>query len=238
MKMEHLSEKILIVEDDTQIRNFISYIVKSEGFLYETASNGQTAMNLLVSEPIDLMLLDLGLPDMDGLDMIQRVREWSEIPIIVVSARDQDKEKVQALDMGADDYLTKPFSATELLARIRVAFRHLYKSGGVKTQVVFQVGNLKLDLEKHVVSLEEKELHITPMEFNLLTILFKNMGKVLTTGYIIKEVWGKDYGSDTQALRALMAGLRRKIEKNPAKPKYIMTEIGVGYRLVDEVKES
>ena len=175
-----------------------------------------------------------GLPDCDGMEIIKRVREWSDMPIIVVSARDQDREKAAALDAGADDYLTKPFSATELLARIRVAIRHLRRQGGEKPQAVYQVGELKIDIEKRLTYLQGEELHLTPMEYNLLALLFKNCGKVLTTQYIIREVWGVGYGSDTQALRALMAALRRKIEKNPAKPRYIVTEIGVGYRLVDE----
>ena len=232
--MSNLGEHILVVEDDTQIRNFICYSLHSEGFKYVIANTGQGALNSLASEQIDLMLLDLGLPDFDGMDVIKKVREWSEIPIIVVSARDQDKEKAAALDLGADDYLTKPFSATELLARIRVALRHLYKHGGNNQHTSFQIGNLKIELDKRLVFLNDAEIHTTPMEYSLLTLLFKNAGKVLTTGFIIKEIWGVGYGNDTQALRALMAGLRRKIEKNPAKPRYIMTEIGVGYRLVDE----
>ena len=232
--MSNLGEKILVVEDDTQIRNFICYSLQSEGYQYLTATNGQGALNSLVSEQIDVMLLDLGLPDFDGIEVIKKVREWSEMPIIVVSARDQDKEKAAALDLGADDYLTKPFSATELLARIRVALRHLYKQGGNKQQTCIQIGELKVEFDKHLVFLNDIELHMTPMEYSLLTLLFKNAGKVLTTSYIIKEIWGIGYGNDTQALRALMAGLRRKIEKNPAKPRYIMTEIGVGYRLVND----
>ena len=232
--MRNLRETILIVEDDAQNRNFISFTLHSEDYAYETAPNGKTAMQMLVSRPIDLMLLDLGLPDVDGMDIIKKVREWSEIPIIVVSARDQDKEKALALDMGADDYLTKPFSSTELLARIRVALRHMYKQGGGKTQTLFQVGELQLDAEKRRVFLRGAEIHVTPMEYSLLTLLFKNQGKVLTTAVIIREIWGPGYGNDTQALRALMAGLRRKLEKNPAKPRYILTEIGVGYRLTDE----
>ena len=228
------NETILVVEDDTQIRNFISYSLKQEGFHCFTAGTAQNAMSQLVSGQIDLVLLDLGLPDFDGMEVIRKVREWSEIPIIVVSARDQDNEKVSALDIGADDYLTKPFSATELMARIRVALRHSYQSAGNKEQTVFTVGGLSIDLEKHQVSLDGEKIHITPMEYNLLALFFKNIGKVLTSQYIINEIYGTGYGSDTQALRALMAALRRKIEKSPAKPRYILSEIGVGYRLVDE----
>ena len=232
--MGNFHERILVVEDDIQIRNFICYALKSEGFTYITAGNAQGALKKLVTESVDMMLLDLGLPDADGMDVIRRVREWSEIPIIIVSARDQDREKAAALDLGADDYLTKPFSATELLARIRVALRHVYRQGGPKLQSVYQVGELLLDVEKHQAELEGEPLHLTPMEFSLMTLFMKNAGKVLTSAYIIKEVWGSSYGSDTQALRALMAGLRRKIEKNPAKPRYLFTEIGVGYRIADE----
>lgn len=232
--MSNLGERILVVEDDAQIRNFICYSLHSEGYQYIAEKTAQGALSSLVSEQTDLMILDLGLPDLDGMEVIKKVREWSEMPIIVVSARDQDKEKVATLDIGADDYLTKPFSATELLARIRVALRHLYKQGGNNLQTSYQIGNLKIELDKHLVFLNDTELHMTPMEYNLLALLFKNAGKVLTTSYIIKEIWGVGYGNDTQALRALMAGLRRKIEKDPAKPRYIMTEIGVGYRLMDE----
>ena len=193
--MCNLGETILVVEDDPQIRNFIGFTLRSEGYAHETAANGKSAMQAMVSKPIDLML---------------------------------------ALDMGADDYLTKPFSSTELLARIRVALRHMYKQGGGKTQTLFQIGELQLDAEKRRVFLRGEELHVTPMEYSLLSLLFRNQGKVLTTAVIIREIWGPGYGNDTQALRALMAGLRRKLEKNPAKPRYILTEIGVGYRLADE----
>lgn len=228
-------EKILIVEDDVQIRNFISYALKQKGYSsLLTAGTAQQALSLLVSEQIDLMLLDLGLPDFDGMEVIKKVREWSDLPIIVVSARDQDQEKANALDSGADDYLTKPFSATELLARIRVALRHLYKAGGAKANASLSVGELKMDLDKHLVYLRGDEIHLSPMEYDLLALFFKNIGKVLTTGFILKQIYGVRYGTDTQALRALMAGLRRKIEPSPAKPRYILTEIGVGYRLVAE----
>lgn len=228
------NETILIIEDDAQIRNFIAYTLKQEGFTYQTARTAQEAMSILVSQNVDLMLLDLGLPDFDGMEVIEKVRSWSEIPIVIVSARDQDKDKAAALDAGADDYLTKPFSAMELMARIRVAIRHLRKTTQSQMCPILSVGELVMDLEKRQVFLKGEALHVTPLEYSLLSLFFKNMGKVLTTQYILKEIYGVGYGTDTQALRALMAGLRRKIEPVPAKPRYILTEIGVGYRLVDE----
>lgn len=228
------SELLLVVEDDVKIRNFICYALKQDGFSVLTADTAQGALSLLVSEAVDLMLLDLGLPDYDGMDVIKKVREWSELPIIVVSARDQDREKAAALDAGADDYLSKPFSATELMARIRVAIRHLYKESSGRRQASAEVGKLRIDFDKRLVYLDESEVHLTPMEYSLLAVLFRSIGKVLTTGALIRELYGPGYGTDTQALRTLMAGLRRKIENNPAKSRYILTEIGVGYRLVDE----
>lgn len=225
---------VLIVEDDSQIRNFISYSLQREGFKCFAEGTAQGAMSTLVSQKIDIMILDLGLPDFDGMQVIDKVRSWSEMPIIVVSARDQDKEKASALDAGADDYLTKPFSATELLARIRVAIRHMQLSTRTQSKPELSVGELTINLESRRVFLKGEPLHVTPLEYSLLSLLFKNTGKVLTTKYIIKEVYGVSYGTDTQALRALMAGLRRKIEPIPAKPRYILTEIGVGYRLASE----
>ena len=222
------------MEDDIKISNFMCFALKNGGFSCVAVKTGQEALNKVAFEPIDIMLLDLGLPDFDGIDVIKKLREWSEIPIIVVSARDQDKEKANALDSGADDYLTKPFSATELMARVRVAVRHLYMQGSHAMQAVISVGGLQINFDKRLVNLDGAELHVTPMEYELLSLFFKNIGKVLTTRYIIKEIWGASYGADPQALRALMAGLRRKIEKVPATPHYIITEIGVGYRLVDE----
>ena len=232
--MNSLHEHILVVEDDAQIRNFICFTLEAETYICHTAATAEEAMRLLAAEPIDLMLLDLGLPDLDGTEVIRRLRTWSEMPVIVVSARDQDKEKVAVLDLGADDYLTKPFSASELLARIRVALRHMYKQSGAKANPVYQAGELRLDAEKRKVYLGEDEIHVTPMEYALLLLLFKNQGKVLTTSVILREIWGAGYGQDSQALRTLTAGLRRKIEKNPARPRYILTEIGVGYRLAEE----
>lgn len=232
--MSNYNEAILIVEDDPQIRNFIKYTIKKEGYKSFMASNAQSALGIIVSEKIDLIILDLGLPDYDGIEVIKKVREWADMPIIVVSARDQDKDKVLALDTGADDYITKPFSATELLARIRVAIRHLYKKGIKPLQTDFSVGDLTIDFDSHIVTIRGEEIHLTPNEYNLLSLLSKNAGKVITTSTILKEIWGVSYGTDTQVLRALMAGLRRKIEIIPAKPRYIVTEIGVGYRIVDE----
>ena len=232
--MTTMKQRILIVEDDPQIRNFVSYVLGAEGFQSDTAGTAQTALNMISSCAYSLVLLDLGLPDFDGMEVIHQVREWSDIPIIVVSARDQDHEKAQALDSGADDYLTKPFSTTELMARIRVALRHSKKTEVSTPQKIYSVNELSLDLDKHQVTLRSEPLHLTPMEYNLLTLFFQNIGKVLTTRFLIQNIWGGNYGEDTQALRALMAGLRRKIEENPAKPRYIITEIGVGYRLVDQ----
>jgi len=222
------------VEDDAKINNFICYVLKNEGYSYTSTDCAQDAINIIITEKVDIVLLDLGLPDFDGTDVIKKVREWSEIPIIVISARDQDIEKAMTLDIGADDYLTKPFSATELMARVRVALRHLKTQRSKTQQAVLSTGGLQIDFSKRVASVDNEEIHLTPLEYNLLSLFFRNIGKVLTTGFIIKEVWGAGYGTDTQALRALMAGLRRKIEKNPAKPQYIKTEIGIGYRLLDQ----
>ncbi|MGH0054164.1 MAG: response regulator [Sphaerochaetaceae bacterium] len=232
--MQNKKEKILIVEDDSQIRKFLQFALEQEGFFVSTANTAQSGLSQLVTGQIDLMLLDLGLPDFDGLAVIQKVRAWSDIPIIVVSARDQDKDKITALDVGADDYLTKPFSALELMARIRVALRHKDKLDGTKMVSSISVGDLTINFSKRLVYLEESELHITPLEYSLLSFLFKNIGRVVTTKTLLQELYGIGHTSDSQALRALMAGLRRKIEKNPATPRYILTEIGVGYRLVDE----
>lgn len=232
--MNAKNETILVVEDNVRIRNFITYVLKEEGFSTLASGTAQGALSAVTTQHVDLMLLDLGLPDFDGMEVISKVREWSDLPIIIVSARDQDKEKASALDAGADDYLTKPFSATELLARIRVAIRHLDRIKMNQTQPVVKVGEITVDFDKHLVTKNSEPIHLTPMEYNLLTLLFKNAGKVLTTQYILKEIYGVGYGTDTQALRTLMAGLRRKIETVPAKPKYIMTEIGVGYRLTGD----
>ena len=188
--MNNYNERILVVEDDCQIRNFIKYIIEKEGYKLFNACNGESALSIIVSEKIDLIILDLGLPDFDGIKIIEKIREWSEVPIIVVSARDQDKDKVLALDTGADDYITKPFSASELLARIRVAIRHLNKHNMNTIQTSFSVGDLVIDFEKRVVSIKDEKIHLTPNEYSLITLLAKNAGKVITTSIILKEIWG------------------------------------------------
>ena len=229
------SETILIVEDDTQIRNFISYVLQQEGFPHLSAGTAKNALSLLVTNSVDLVLLDLGLPDYDGMDVIKKIREWSEIPIIVVSARDQDHEKAAALDAGADDYLTKPFSIDEFLARLRVALRRSHTDGGKeKESSVYLNGDLKIDYSAGCVYLQDTEVHLTPIEYKLLCLLAQNTGKVLTHNYILKEVWGNVQASDVPSLRVFMATLRKKIEKSPSSPQYIQTHIGVGYRMIKQ----
>ena len=227
------NETILVVEDDLQIQSFIGYTLEEAGYQVLKTTKGQEAVHMAVVEKVDMVLLDMGLPDLDGTEVLRKLREWSEMPVIIVSARDQDKEKVNALDMGADDYLTKPFSARELLARIRLALRHYYRMAGNGEEDILVNRELKMDKKRHMVFQKEQELHLTKLEYDLLQLFMENQGKVLTYGYILKALYGKNYGSDTQALRALMAGLRRKIEKNTAKPEYIKTEIGIGYRMLE-----
>lgn len=228
------NELFLIVEDDKQIRSFISFSLKSKQYRSVQATTGKEAINLIIAQNPDVMILDLGLPDMDGLDIIKQIRTFSDMPIIVVSARDQDSEKIEALDAGADDYLTKPFSINELLARLRVILRRLSKEEEGHIQNIYRIGNLEVNLERHIVLLNGKEVHFTPMEFNVLSLLVRNSGKVLTHSYIIKEVWGSYMDSDTQSLRVFMANIRRKLESDPMKPRYIITEVGIGYRFADE----
>lgn len=234
LSVQNKKEKILVVEDDGQIRKFLQFALEQVGFTVSTAGSAQSGLSQMVTGQTDLILLDLGLPDFDGLEVIKKIREWSDIPIIVISARDQDKDKISALDQGADDYLTKPFSTMELLARIRVALRHRDRFDGLKAETSITVGELTINFDKHLVYLRGEELHTTPLEYSLLSFLFNNIGRVVTTKSLLVELYGIGHTNDTQALRALMAGLRRKIESNPATPRYILTEIGVGYRLVDE----
>ncbi|HBH3022726.1 TPA: response regulator transcription factor, partial [Clostridioides difficile] len=193
-------------------------------------------ISIAVSYSPDVVLLDLGLEDMDGIEVIKAIRQFSNIPIIVVSAREQDRDKVEVFDAGADDYLTKPFSIVELLARVRVAFRHSQVEAQQKDDVksTFEVDKLLIDFDKRKVIVDDIEVHLTPIEYNILSLLAKHHGKVLTHNFIIKEIWGSVIGNETKSLRVFMATLRRKIEKQPANPRYIITEVGVGYRLNDE----
>lgn len=227
---------ILLVEDELAISNFISTILTHNNYNVIKADKGNEAIKLTASHCPDLILLDLGLPDMDGIEVLKSIREWSGIPIIVVSARGHEREKVEALDLGADDYITKPFGTSELLARIRTAVRHNRK-GRDENQLEAEkitIGALYIDYDKRIVKVEEKEVHLTPIEYKIIVLLSQNVGKVLTHDFIMKEIWGP-YLNENQTLRVNMANIRRKIEVNPAEPKYIVTEVGVGYRMVDEV---
>lgn len=227
---------ILVIEDDKAIRNFILAALKTQGYKCLEAEKGQEGLTLFMSYTPDVILLDLGLPDIDGLEIIKQVRMWSDKPIIIISARGQEREKVEALDLGADDYITKPFGISELLARLRVSIRNSYKLINEQSNNIddFILGNLKIYFNKRVVTIRDEQIHLTPIEYKILTLLSKNSGKVLTHNFIIREVWGHSIGNDTQSLRVFMANLRRKIEDQPARPRYILTEIGVGYRMVDE----
>ena len=225
---------ILVVEDDNAIRNLITTTLETQDYRFRTAATGAAAVLETVSHNPDIMLLDLGLPDMDGVEIIQKVRGWSNMPIIVVSARSEDTDKIDALDAGADDYLTKPFSVEELLARLRSTTRRLSAVQGVLPiqQTTFENGDLKVDYAAGCAYLEGVELHLTPIEFKLLCVLSKNVGKVLTHTYITKEIWGTSWDCDVASLRVFMATLRKKIEKGPGAPQYIQTHVGVGYRMV------
>ena len=223
---------ILIVEDDNHIKNLISTTLKVNKYNYLVATSGNEAIILAVSHKPDIILLDLGLPDMDGVEIIKNVREWSNIPIIVISARSEDTDKIDALDLGADDYITKPFSVEELLARIRVATRRLNSMNEKQAESIFKNGDLTIDYSAGCVYLYDKELHLTPIEYKLLCLLSKNVGKVLTHTYITMEIWGTTLESDVASLRVFMTTLRKKIEQDSVESKYIQTHIGVGYRML------
>ncbi|MEY8417082.1 response regulator transcription factor [Tissierella praeacuta] len=226
---------ILIVEDDEGICNFISAILSSNDYNVIKTSKGKEAVSMAASYCPDVILLDLGLPDIDGVEVLKTIRQWTGIPIVVVSARGHEREKVEALDLGADDYITKPFGTSELLARIRTAMRHSQKSvvGSSETDKVC-VGELEIDYSKRLVTIAGDKIHLTPIEYKIIVLLSQHLGKVLTHDFIIKEVWGP-YTNEIQALRVNMANIRRKLEANPAEPQYIVTEVGVGYRMVEEL---
>lgn len=226
--------RILIIEDDKYILNFLSLSLKAVGYSFETAVTGMEGMSLFYSNNPDMILLDLGLPDIDGIDIIKSIRMVSEVPILVVSARGQENEKISALDQGADDYITKPFHMGELMARIRVAQRKLKKVLQPDNAEVFQLDYLTIEYEKRIVLVDNKEIHLTPIEYKLLLLLVANKGKVLTHNYILKEIWGYGETGDSKSIRVFMANLRRKIEKGRATPRFILTEVGIGYRFADE----
>lgn len=222
---------IMIIEDEKNIGNYIETIVTSNDYRAVCALNGASGLSLCASHHPDLILLDLGLPDMDGMEVLRKVREISEIPAIVISARTQEQEKVAALDAGADDYITKPFGAEELMARIRTALRHSVRGGGFIQEASYSRDGLTIDFERRLVTLDKEEIHLTQIEYRLVSLLAKNAGRVLTYDSILKEIWGPYADTDNQILRVNMANIRRKLEKNPAEPHYIFTEIGVGYRM-------
>ena len=226
--------KILVIEDDPAIINLIRTTLDTQDYQYHTARTGSAGLMDAVAYNADVIILDLGLPDMDGVEIIRKIRGWSTVPIIVVSARSEDSDKVEALDAGADDYLTKPFSIDELLARLRAALRRrqLDDTGLAPQESVYRNGNLSIDYAAGCVYRDDREIHLTPIEYKLLCVLAKNTGKVLTHNYILKEVWGNAFSADASSLRVFMATLRKKIEENPATPQYIQTHIGVGYRMI------
>ena len=226
---------ILVVEDDTPVRNLITTTLRAHDYRFLTASNGEAAILEASSHNPEIILLDLGLPDIDGVEVIHRIRTWSNVPIIVISARSEDTDKIDALDTGADDYLTKPFSVEELLARLRVTQRRLaaLQLGNVSTEAVFTNGKLKVDYAAGCAFLDGQELHLTPSEYKLLCLLCKNVGKVLTHTFITQQIWGRSWDNDVASLRVFMATLRKKLEKEPGSPQYIQTHIGVGYRMIN-----
>lgn len=223
---------ILAVEDDAPVRNLITTTLKAHNYNYLTAENGQSAILQVTSHNPEVMLLDLGLPDMDGVDLIKKIRTWSEMPIIVVSARQDEADKISALDAGADDYLTKPFSVDELLARIRVVQRRLQRQSDISgSSSIFINGGLKIDYVSNTIEVDGVEKMLTPIEFKLLNILAKNVGKVVTHSYLTTEIWGNNWSSSMASLRVSMGNLRKKIEKNTTDPVYIQTHVGIGYRM-------
>lgn len=227
---------ILVVDDEKSIRNFLQLSIEMQGYKCIDASDGASALMLALSRSPDVLVLDLGLPDMDGVEVIKKLRTVSQIPIIIISARGHEREKIEALDAGADDYLVKPFSVPELLARIRVILRHkIFEDNRIEEDnVIYRIKDLVIDTQKHRVWLDNQEIRFTPNEYKVLVLLAKNQGKVLTHKFIAENIYGGMLSNDTQSLRVCMGNLRRKLGEDPSQPQYIITEIGVGYRLIDE----
>lgn len=225
---------ILVVEDEDTIANFIRVSLESQEFRCLVVGTGAQALSMAASHRPDVLVLDLGLPDMDGLTVIEKLREWTKTPVVVVSARGHEREKVEALDRGADDYLTKPFGIAELLARVRVALRHQKSADAPVETAEFSYRGLHIDSDAMRVKIDGRDVHLTPTEYSILLLMAKYQGKVLTHKFIVKEIWGQSLTGDVQKLRVTMGNLRRKIEKKPAEPCYLLTEVGVGYRFADE----
>jgi two-component system, OmpR family, KDP operon response regulator KdpE len=225
--MAESGSRILVVDDERQIRRFLRTSLSAHGFVVLEASTGQEGLLSAAQERPELLILDLGLPDMDGIEVIRQLREWSRVPILILSVRDQETDKISALDAGADDFLTKPFGVGELMARIRVALRHSQPRGD---EPVFQLDDLKVDFNRHQVFLRGKELALTPTEYDLLRALIQSNGRVLTHRQLLKQVWGPGYESESHLLRVNISNLRQKIELDPTQPRFIVTEPGVGYR--------
>jgi two-component system, OmpR family, KDP operon response regulator KdpE len=226
---------ILVIEDDPPIQKFLRLTLTSQGYQIVESVTGKDGLLQAASRQPDLVILDLGLPDIDGIEVVKQLREWSAVPVIVVSARGKEQDKIVALDAGADDYLTKPFSVGELMARVRVSLRHASAVRADTGDPVFTVGELRVDLLHRRVTVGEREVHLTPNEFKLLTALVKHAGMVLTHRQLLKEVWGPGSGNETHYLRVYMNQLRQKLEPDPARPKYLLTEPGIGYRLLADV---
>ncbi len=229
--MSEDKELILLIEDEPQMRRFLRITLQSHGYrLVEAATAHEGLMQATTRNP-DVVLLDLGLPDLDGLEVTKRLREWARTPIIVISAREQEQDKVKALDAGADDYLTKPFNAGELMARIRVALRHAALGRAEQQEPVFELENLRVDLAKRQVFVNNEEVHLTPIEYKLLVTLVRHAGRVITHTQLLKEVWGPAHVNEVQYLRVYMTQLRHKLEADPARPRFLLNEPGIGYRL-------
>jgi len=225
------SGTLIVIEDEAQIRRFLRTMLTAEGYQVFDAETGKQGLTEAATRKPDLIILDLGLPDMDGVEVVKGIREWSTVPVIILSARSQENDKISALDAGADDYLVKPFGAGELLARIRVALRHATSAVSGEEEGVFAVDDLKVDMTHRKVLVSGSEVHLTPIEYRLLTVLIKHAGKVLTHQMLLKEVWGPNCVERAHYLRIYMGTLRHKLEKDPARPRFLLTEVGVGYRL-------